>query len=322
MRARSRILVYPLATLNPYTELFAQSLTQLGLTVSEYRPGKLRQALGARALHVHWPEQGARSSGKVRSIGKGAIFLAEVALLKMSGTRIVWTAHNSWPHERGLVSDLSFRCFLRMTDGVLHLSHNGRRVVEADHEFLGRRPSLVVDHGDTSSPYRLGASRESARAASRRELCVDSAKMVVGSFGRARRYKALAQLDGAVAGAPEVTLVRPRVTSDQLPDSREVALTIAASDLVALPFHSVLHSGSACVSVGLETPILVPDVEAFRELQERHGPHLVLLYEPPLTTNKLRTALETLRVQQQPDHDRYPGFMDWTLIGSLASALY
>lgn len=316
---RTRVALYPVLTANPYTELFSHSIERFGLRVTEYRPGRLLNALGARALHVHWPEHATNSKSIVRRLAKATIFLSEVALLKLTGTRIIWTAHNSSPHERDWLARTTVEVFLRMTDAVVHLSETGRQTVERDHSFLADRPFVIVDHGDTSTPYRAIAVD---RSKAREELGVRPGDVVVGTLGRRRGYKALDELDDSVAKIPGLRLVSPRAerqTGSTVAPPSELSLVLAAADLIVLPYKSVLHSGAAWVSLCSGVPVLAPDLGAFRELQERFGDSALRLYDPPLGPSALEAAVGWAL---GPRVSKPASFMTWTEIGALTSILY
>ena len=54
---------------------------------------------GVRILHLHWQHPYLGGTGALARISKPIVFLAQIALIKLLGVRIVWTVHNLKDHE-------------------------------------------------------------------------------------------------------------------------------------------------------------------------------------------------------------------------------
>ena len=104
MPARSLVVLQsvpePKPTTNPYVVQLIQSLREVGV---EVRAFSWRAALTSRydVFHVHWPELLIRDRKPARRMLKRRMLDALILRTRLTGTPIVWTAHNVDPHEQG-----------------------------------------------------------------------------------------------------------------------------------------------------------------------------------------------------------------------------
>jgi beta-1,4-mannosyltransferase len=71
----------------------------------------------------------------------------------------------------------------------------------------------------------------------------------------------------------------------------EVQHLFVASDLVVLPYRRILNSGTVLLALSFGRPVLVPDLGAMREQQERFGAEWVRLYSGDLSARDLARAM-------------------------------
>jgi glycosyltransferase involved in cell wall biosynthesis len=138
---------------------------------------------------------------------------------------------------------------------------------------------------------------------------------VVAFVGRLAPYKGLLELLTAfrghpdpaarlvIAGAPfDATFVRTvqhlaerdrRVTVHaHFVADADLQTYLRAADLVALPFRSILNSGSAMLALSFDRPVLVPDYGAMPELRADAGERWVHTYRGDvIQTEDLTSAL-------------------------------
>jgi beta-1,4-mannosyltransferase len=342
-RGTLRVLAWPgLAARrsNPYTWLLYSHLARLGVRIEEFTPLRALRG-GYDILHLHWPDKALNAHGLALRAAGALVALASIIVARRRGARVVWTAHNAAPHESrhpGLERRF-WAALVQQVDGVIHLSHAGRRMVEARFPELATRPSTLVPAGLFRGSYPDSFTRAEARVA----LGLHPRVSVVAFFGLIRGYKGVPHLIRTaraladdlvllVAGAPQPAALAAEVRSAAAGDPRirlslghvpdhEVQQYFRAADLVALPFSDITNSGSALLALGFDCPVLVPDRGAMGELQALAGPEWVRTYEGELTPAVLAEALEWARTSRTSASPPLTG-LDWSRIAEETHAFY
>ncbi|MCB5200650.1 glycosyltransferase family 4 protein [Loktanella sp. TSTF-M6] len=273
---------------NPYQQLLAQALSPLGVDVTfpcGYRRGlplwrDLRSGPRPQILHLHWPEAYLRRTAPLLRAAYVLRTLADLALVKRGGTRLVWTAHNLTGHDTATPRlDLVFaRRLAGLADRIITHGDGARDAVV---DRLGADPAriTVIPHGTFRDVYGPAPDRATARAA----LGLDPDLPLALFFGMIRPYKgvlplldaweALGTRRGAaqlmIAGeAPDPThasavsaraqhLPQVRLDMGKVPDDR-VPLLLAAADVLVLPFAASLTSGTVTLAQDYGVPVVVP----------------------------------------------------------------
>ncbi|NVI88376.1 glycosyltransferase [Actinomadura sp. BRA 177] len=276
-----KILVIPRDG-NPYQELLYGRLRRHGARVryaAQLTPSHTLNLLllpleltaarltGTRLVHLHWVFGFVLPGGRRARRAAQCWFALVIAVIRLLGMRLVWTAHNVLPHEpvfaddraarRRLVraSDLVIAHSLPALDGLAAIGANPRRVA-------------VIPHGPFPAP----------------PLPPPGAHGRFLFLGMIAEYKGVEDLLAAFAALPphvRATLTvagacpdpdlaaRLRVLAGQAGDrvtlrleripDEELAGLYAAADVVALPFRRVTTSGSALLALGHGRPLLIPD---------------------------------------------------------------
>jgi glycosyltransferase involved in cell wall biosynthesis len=232
------------------------------------------RARGWRVLHVHWvfgfQLPGAGRLPAVRRLAQ-AWFVAMLAVARALRLKIVWTAHNTLPHERVFHDDVAARrALVRASDLVVLHSPQTLTALEA----IGAVPrcSAVVPPG----PFAPGAGRARPPGGARERRFV--------FFGKVLAYKGVEELLAVAAQVPiRLTVagecpdpaLRARLEAlatervdlrlERLPDD-ELASLLAGADVVVLPFRSVTTSASALHAMACGRAVVLPDLRAFAEL--------------------------------------------------------
>jgi glycosyltransferase involved in cell wall biosynthesis len=293
---------------NPYGQLLMRSLAAQGVRVVPvpYRHVFLWRALRERPDVLHfqfitpWVLPAGPSRSRWRAAVKGALFLLQVGLLRLAGCRLVWTAHNLVNHERRLAGFEACwnYLFTRLADLVIVHGEAARRAFLSRYG-APRRPDrvVVIPHPSYAGAYPADVSREAAR----RTLGIAGDPIVVLCLGQVRRYKGLvdavrafraldarggavlwiagepvdagvaADLEREAAGAADV-----RLRFEFLP-AEDVAVLLAASDVVALPYVSILTSGAAVLATSFGRACVAPRLEALTEVLDERG---AFFYDP------------------------------------------
>ena len=177
-------------------------------------------------------------------------------------------------------------------------------------QALAGRPGYIVPHGHYRDAYPRTVSRESAR----QRLSLPPQATVLLHFGLMRPYKNVPHLirtfrtmprPGAVLWSSASPMMRPsRARSGAPRTARQTCGStsatyrlkkcsfFAAADLVVLPYRRILNSGVVMLSLTFARPVLVPDLGAMRDQQERFGADWVRLYRGDLTVGALAAATE------------------------------
>ena len=202
-----------------------------------------------------------------------------LVIARLRGARLVWTAHNSLPHESGRFDAALFRRIYRHVDAVIaHTRFTADTLVR---ELDVRNAKVhVIAHG----PLTLGAAPAPARDEARRALGIADDTFMLLLFGRLRPYKGLdlllAALDrlqdpymhlvvagedafgdaaGQLQGRDDVSADLRRV------DDETTARYFAAADLVVLPYRRIDQSGVLMLALTYRSAVLASDIGGLAE---------------------------------------------------------
>lgn len=307
------IAVAPLATdFNAYTGLFANALRDAGARVVEYRWG-FKAMSGYDAVVFHWPDQLIKP-GETLSALKQLFKLA--VLQRTRGLKVVWVAHNVFPHDTGERGSWLGNAFIRSLDGIIYLSSRSQRLVHDAHRLPRRVAEQVTVHGRYPAPpltFTPPAEHERVRLA---------------SIGLVRPYKNLGDLVDAVRNidpsAIEVAIVGKRhdaayaaeleasasgngvltwQLSDAIIDQSELDAAIDRAHGIVLPYRKILNSGSAILALSRARPVLVPAIGSMPELADLVGHDWVRLYAGELDGQVLSEFAAHIRTMP---HDAAP----------------
>jgi glycosyltransferase involved in cell wall biosynthesis len=304
-----RMLMFPKYSDNPYLCTLSDRLERQGIEVHDFT---FARAFCARydVLHIHWPDLHLHARSWWRGVAKQARLAAVFILLRLRGTRIVWTVHNLKPHERHhSLPELLFPLwFPRLCTHVIAMTSSGLAAAQEAYPPLRRKAAAVIPHGH----YRDAYPRALSRAESRARLGLPN-RFTFLFLGNIRRYKNVPALIAAFGKLPQsdiqLLIVGQPLKVDveelrrsALTDSRirlqlefvsdqEVPLYMGAADVVVLPFDSILNSGSVLLALSFNRAVLAPRLGSLPEIQQRVGSRWVTLYDGALSTTHLVQAM-------------------------------
>ena len=294
-----KILILPKEINNPYQSLLYDEMKSLGarvtyaqqLTSSKTLNQLLlpietvaRRITGTRVVHLHWTYGfGLYGSSRYLFLRKISqyYFYGWLWVVRISGMRLVWTAHNVLPHGQVFADDLAARKRLvAATDLVI--SHS--RATLAGLAELGIVPhkSVVIPHG----PYEVTQEREGLRAPA---STPGPRKFLF--FGRVDPYKGVdtllkafaelpSELDAQIAVFGECSdsslkaslsdlarrSQRPvELRFERIPDE-EVSQVLASADAMVAPYRRITTSGTALLALSHGRPLVAPDLPGLAEL--------------------------------------------------------
>ncbi|TQL03658.1 glycosyltransferase family 4 protein [Cellulomonas sp. SLBN-39] len=281
-----RLFAFPSWRDNPYLNMLylaargagwvvegGTTLDTLVRSTSDYRDGDV--------LHVHWTSPVCqRAQSRDEAEENLARFTAMLTSLRSRGVHLIWTVHNTLPHETPY-RDLEIRLsetLGRLADRVIQLN---RQTVDAvaDEYTLPSAKVATLAHSSYAGVYPSQVTQHEARD----RLGIPRSSPTIGFVGQIRPYKGIETLlaaAGTVAEeVPDLTVVlagkaQPDVAAaleEQIPlgvrvvrryefvDDRDLQTWFRASDLMVFPYQRVLNSGSVLLSATFARPCLLPN---------------------------------------------------------------
>lgn len=297
---------------NPYTRLLYENMEAEGPV--EVDGFTLFEPLMKRydVWHVHWPDSLLSYPSKATATAYVTAELVLFAWARLWGTKLVWTTHDLGPDEshHPALEEIFWNTFIPMVDGIISLSETARQEAYSRFPALRSVPSAIVPHGHYRTAYPQPSSKEEARC----RLNLPPEAHVIVFVGRIRPYKNVVPLictfrqwkepDARllVAGNPISDEMAHRVRAAQEGESRirtelrfieeeEIAVLLAAADLVALPYETLMHSGTALLALSFDRPVLMPDRGAMSELRDRVGDDWMRTYAGDFSLEVLTDAI-------------------------------
>jgi beta-1,4-mannosyltransferase len=299
---------------NPYGTLLCEALERRGVAVEftvDFDEDYLRRNRGrVDVLHFNWPHHDYYHDDAAIMERRMRVFIGNLQLARDLGYKVVWTAHNLYPHNR-THQDLDHECRLALCRIATAVIAHCTAAAGAVASTFGRADRLfTIPHGNFIDVYQGVLGREAARAA----LGVPAGAFAYGFFGSIQPYKGVEALIDGVARLPgddawllasgsgvadylETVRARaadhPRIvlrTYARAP-SEDIALIMRASDVVVLPFVATMTSGTLMLALSWGRPVIAP---ALGCLPETVSPEAGILYDPA-TPDALFRALMAIR---------------------------
>ncbi|MBE1876370.1 glycosyltransferase [Myceligenerans pegani] len=283
-RATRRIQTFPYWTSNPFVQMLYAEAVARGIAVT----GTANVQLAARALrdpattglvHLQWPSPITdQATDADDAEGRVDDFLDAVRTARGHGRPVLWTVHNSLPHDTSHAA-AARRLHQELADlaDVVHVLRPATVAAVAGDYRIPPERTVVVPHSSYHGVYGRRLDRAAARAA----LGV-TAPVGVLFFGHLRPYKGLRHLFDALraardagsdtglllAGKPsgDVADRVAALTDDGVPvtsalrfiDDDEVATWFSAADVVVLPYERILNSGTMHLAATYGVPVVLP----------------------------------------------------------------
>ena len=283
----------PRVTTNPYiTQLAAALRATPGITIHTFQ---WSYALFGRydVVHLHWPETLFSGQVRIKRLVRRLLVALLVVRWKVSRIPVVWTQHNSRPHEDQSLLDRRLqdavertvvaRIVLTARDATCptdtHIPH-GHYV-----DWFAQVPNVPPRPGRIILPGRVRRYK--------------NAEGLITAFTGVKRADASLRIVGDCTDPAVAKDIRDAAASDErvsidlrfAPDN-ELAKEIKQAQLVVLPYRDMHNSGAALLALSLQRPVLLPDNAANRLLQRESGAAWVLLFDPPLTAVHIEDALQ------------------------------
>jgi len=329
---------------NPYSWLLYTAMGSLNAQVNEFSIKNLIYK-NFDILHIHWPEVYLNKEGIIQAFLGSVKRLSLYFLAKMRGAKIVWTVHNTLPHNlyHPKLQKIFYSLLLKIVDGYIYLSEPSYDAATKIHPRLHELPSLIqkFGHGHYRDVYQNNLSRVDAR----KKMGIEDDKVVILFLGTITPYKNVISLCDSftkipndslqliIAGKPssdelEATLTEksesdPRIDSVfQFIPEEDLQMYFNASDLVVLPFLNMTNSGSALCALSFNTPILTSHTGSMRALQDLFGEKWVKTYEGDFSVESLTRAIQEVRIEHQDNEVLDMSDLDWRQIADETMKFY
>jgi glycosyltransferase involved in cell wall biosynthesis len=230
-------------------------------------------------LHVHWTTPVLRSVRRAdRARARVDAIVAGLEAFRLAGGRLVWTVHNTLPHEAvHLAEEARLAQAVADRADVVHVMSSSTAQAVAPELALDPARTTCIPHSSYLGVYPDRIDRSEARE----RLELDAGSRVLVAFGHLRPYKGLTRLVDVVDGSTDERLrllvagrlspqpgsrelsarlqasARTRFTTERVPDD-EVQVWLRAADLAVLPYRRVLNSGFFALAETFELPVVAP----------------------------------------------------------------
>lgn len=344
-----RVVHLPFYDENGYQPLLEAALKRRGIEVLRGGGGGnfFRSAMfrwQADVLHFHWLHPYLLRRSRLATLLRASRFLAEVALIKQRGIRVVWTVHNLQNHDRhqaGLERWFT-RQFARLADRVIvHCAAAGD---DAQRLFgVAADRVAVIPHGNFAGCYPNTLSAAEAR----QRLELGPSDLIYLFLGRIEPYKGVLELVRhfrafdvpearlVIAGRPArddvVPAIEAAIGADRrirfrpgfVPDS-DIQTYMKAADAVVFPYRDVLTSGAVVLAMSFGRTCLAPSRGCIPETLGSDGGYLFTIDDPEGLAKALRwahaerdrlSAIGTLNQQKT-------AAWDWDRIAASTERLY
>lgn len=298
-----RILAFPKSGIS-YNDCYYQAVEAKGGQVIEgmFTGGWLASNVRAGDwVHLHWPSfeyGGAR--GPLRAVRKFLRFVALLVLARVKGARLVWTAHNLFPHDRTVpawIDTVGRHVVIALADVVLV---HGQ---EACTVLLERFPRVrgkvrVIPHGHWIGYYRTDLSPVAARE----RLGIPTGAFVYLFIGLCKPYK---NLDGLIqsfrkSGGDAILMIAgkfqdkdyyARVLDLAQGDPRirffpgfvandDMQVYLHACNVVVVPYREILTSGTAILAMSFGRPVISVAMGFLRDVVNDDAGLLFAAHDP------------------------------------------
>ncbi len=270
---------------NPYQHLLYASLPRIQAVPGDVDLAIATAAHGPTLFHVNWEEAIYRDAATPEAAtAMVEAFLTRLDSLAAAGGRIVWTLHNSEPHENPFPLAYSALATGIARRSDLVIVHSAAAAALAAERYAVEPARLCrVPHGGYHTLYEGGRDAHAARL----DLGLPADGLVFGFVGNVRPYKNVPLLLDAFARLPrghahlliagrqqptlDLSALDPAVCAevvvrDAVVEETALPLHLGACDAVVLPFGRILTSGSLMLALSLEVPVIVPAVDSLLEV--------------------------------------------------------
>jgi len=270
-------------------------------------------------VHFHWPDGYINQKNIIKSIQRSLLLTLILILVKIKGSRIVWTVHNVAPHDafHPKYSQLYMRWFARQCDGLIFMNEESKTTFFNLYTCKKNIQYAIIPHGHYRNSYPNAIDKNLAK----RKLSLPENKHVLLFFGMIKPYKNIGLLIELFKQAKLLDYVLVVAGNTDSPELRETLqqhakhpnihlflqfipddklhIYLSAADTAILPYKTILNSGALLLALSFNRPVIAPHIGAFASLQQELGRKWIYSYADDLQVNSLTNALRYLEAQDR-----------------------
>ena len=266
-------------------------------------------------LHLHWPEHLYRRNKWILIPVTLTFFILKLIIAKIIGYKIVWTAHNIFPHDRKLPFDYLERYSIAILSNAI-IAHCSFAREELKRKIKHHKNTFSIPLGN----YSIENHGTSDRTEARKQLGIEQNKFIYLFFGRINPYKGVENLIESfnqIEDSNSILYVIGDCKSESLKNDifklrgendqinllirtiheSEIPLYLHSADVFVAPFTRVTTSSSIILALEFGLPIIAPAMGCLPELLT---PDCCILYE----ANQSNGLLEALKKIKNLDISR------------------
>jgi glycosyltransferase involved in cell wall biosynthesis len=298
---------------NPYKNLLSNSLTAKGVQVEEYRDDASsiffplaiwQKKPDILHLHLFRPLIVSRDPFVIRKNmlfrwTKLLIFISQVFVLKLLGTKTVWTVHewsDKFNFNKNDIPRQHTVTIGKFLDAIITHCDSTQKEISNAFDLENKNKVFTVPHGNYIDIYENKVSKLEARKA----LAIPTENVVFLLFGNIYRYKGVLEAIDAfkhlqqsgisllIAGQPYEDrleeLIQDKIQGftniifvpKRIPNE-EVQVYMNASDCVLVPYQIFTTSGAVILAMSFGRACIAPSEGFFKDVLDHSG---AILYDP------------------------------------------
>ncbi len=343
-----RILASPAFSnkkINPYNALLYSNINSLirahkKNTVQEYSHKKAMLEK-YDIVHFHWPDGYINQKSIFKTLQRSLLLSIIVMVLKLKGSRIVWTVHNVAPHDayHPSYSQMFMRWFAKQCEGLIFMNEESKATFFSLHSCKENVQYAIIPHGHYRNSYPPAIDQALAKS----KLGLPQNKQVLLCFGMIKPYKNIDLLMKlftqaklfdyvlVIAGNTDSPELKEKLTLYakhpnihlflQFIPEDQLHIYLSAADTLILPYKAILNSGALLLALSFNKPVIAPHIGAFVSLQQELGRKWIYSYVDDLEVNSLKHALRHLEAQDRSKPCPLENY-DWDKIAASTLAFY
>ncbi|MGQ4646877.1 glycosyltransferase [Lyngbya aestuarii] len=289
---------------NPYKLLLAKCLNNYKVKVEEYRWNFIflyRNFLPYKSeiLHFHTLHPFIVGRSSIGRVFKTLLFITQIILLKLIGTKIVWTVHEWSDKNSGgnrNISPNQAKLIGNFFDAIITHCETTKLDITKALYLEGKGKVFVVPHGNYIGCY----ANQATRLSSRKTLEIPEENLVFLLFGNIYRYKGVLETIDAfkcleqkrislvIAGKPNEQELEQTIKEkikgynnilfipERIPDDK-VQIYMNACDCVVVPYKVFTTSGVAILAMSFGRACMAPRIGFFSDMLDDSG---TFFYDP------------------------------------------
>lgn len=303
---------------NPYQENLIRGLEGKGIhclreNLNYLLLAQLRNNNKIDIIHLDWLHPYYKSRNRFTSTIRCLSFINKISLLKLQGSKLVWTAHNLTSHSGSnpVLDRLVSSFVVKTADAIIAHCEAAKEQIILDFKLKNPEKVYVIPHGNYIDCYPNTTSAQAARS----QLGIAPDAVTLLFMGIIRPNKGIYDLINAVealgdsrlhllvVGKPypgEAEHIRQRLS--QLPSTTfipeyvpndKIQLYMNAADVVAFPYKNILTSGAVILAMSYGRACIAPRLGCMAEtLENSRGAFLYDSKNPEGLKEAIQKALD------------------------------